>query len=80
MHSSHPQYDDLMLRVFFNVLDIFTCVYAAIGYFCEAIIAYSANHAGQEGALTLASFTSEVFPAYEVLFNNWLGKDIVYII
>lgn len=50
---------------------------SGIGYFCDAILAYSANHAGKEGALTASSFSSEVFPAFEVMFNSWLDSKEV---
>jgi hypothetical protein len=49
----------------------------ALGNFCEAILHYVANvedgavtAAGQK--FTLESFSSEVFPCYEVLFAQWL--------
>jgi hypothetical protein len=50
----------------------------ALGNFCEAILHYVANvedgavvAAGQQ-KFTLESFSSEVFPCYEVLFAQWL--------
>ena len=50
---------------------------SGIGYFCDAILAYSANHQGKDGALTASSFSSEVFPAFEVMFNQWLDSKEV---
>ncbi len=45
----------------------------AIGHFCDAVIHYVANiDKGSNKTLTTSSFSSEVFPAYEIMFNNWL--------
>ena len=45
-------------------------VAVAIGQFCAAAMDYVANK-GEEG-LTLDSIASDVFPAFEILFNKWL--------
>lgn len=50
----------------------------ALGNFCEAMLHYVANiedgssAAPTGSALTLDSFSSEIFPCYEVLFATWL--------
>lgn len=52
-------------------------VFAAIGFFCEAVLTYLANTASQPDALKMSHFSSEVFPAYEFIFNNWTGSKEV---
>lgn len=45
----------------------------AIGNFCESIIHYSANiDKAKDKSYNLYSFSSDMFPAYEILLNQWL--------
>lgn len=50
---------------------------SGIGFFCDAILAYSANNAGKEGVPAMTGFSSEVFPAFEVMFSQWLESKEV---
>eukprot|EP00013_Stygamoeba_regulata_P006034 CAMPEP_0177640424 /NCGR_PEP_ID=MMETSP0447-20121125/6535_1 /TAXON_ID=0 /ORGANISM="Stygamoeba regulata, Strain BSH-02190019" /LENGTH=1747 /DNA_ID=CAMNT_0019142493 /DNA_START=242 /DNA_END=5485 /DNA_ORIENTATION=- len=51
----------------------------ALTHFCEAITSYMANLDGvaeDPHNITFATFSSEIFPAYEVMVTNWiLSKD-----
>ena len=47
-----------------------------IWQFCEAIQMYVANiEKGAGQSLTLTSFSSEMYPAYEVLFSKWVSSS-----
>lgn len=44
-----------------------------MGHFCDAVLYYVANiEKAPNKNLTVYSFSSDVFPAYEIMFNNWL--------
>eukprot|EP01119_Soliformovum_irregulare_P013154 TRINITY_DN3473_c0_g1_i1.p1 TRINITY_DN3473_c0_g1~~TRINITY_DN3473_c0_g1_i1.p1 ORF type:complete len:1648 (+),score=609.13 TRINITY_DN3473_c0_g1_i1:20-4963(+) len=48
---------------------------AGIGHFCDAILTYVANFSDKDPnvpSLSVHAFSSDVFPAYEIMFNNWL--------
>jgi hypothetical protein len=49
---------------------------ASLGHFSEAIVHYVANEVKQQNpgsaAFSLSSFSSDFFPAYEILYSNWL--------
>eukprot|EP01117_Protostelium_nocturnum_P011732 TRINITY_DN4276_c0_g1_i1.p1 TRINITY_DN4276_c0_g1~~TRINITY_DN4276_c0_g1_i1.p1 ORF type:complete len:1650 (+),score=410.28 TRINITY_DN4276_c0_g1_i1:183-5132(+) len=46
---------------------------STIGNFCDAVTTYVANiDRGSNKSIHSYSFSSDVFPAYEILFNNWL--------
>lgn len=48
---------------------------ASMGHFCEAILHYVANiDQGSDKNLNALSFSSEMFPAYELMFSKWLGS------
>ncbi|EGC31710.1 hypothetical protein DICPUDRAFT_50034 [Dictyostelium purpureum] len=49
---------------------------AALGHFADAIVSYVANiDAGSDKSLTLYSFSSEFYPALELMFSKWLGTN-----
>lgn len=43
---------------------------SSVGHFCDAILYFAANT--ERGADVIPSFSNAVFPAYEIMFNNWL--------
>jgi hypothetical protein len=44
-----------------------------LGHFCEAILNYVANiDRATDKSYSISSFSSDIFPAYEILFNTWL--------
>lgn len=46
---------------------------SSVGYFCESILNYVANiDQAPDKTITVDSFSSEIFPAYEIMFNTWL--------
>jgi hypothetical protein len=45
-------------------------VATAIGQFCAAAMDYVANKG--EDVVEITSFASDVFPAFEILFNKWI--------
>eukprot|EP01087_Luapelamoeba_hula_P005831 TRINITY_DN1587_c0_g1_i1.p1 TRINITY_DN1587_c0_g1~~TRINITY_DN1587_c0_g1_i1.p1 ORF type:complete len:1410 (-),score=232.80 TRINITY_DN1587_c0_g1_i1:1013-5242(-) len=51
---------------------------STLGKFCDAIMTYvvdsSQSGLPTESLLTKDSFSGEIYPAYELLFNNWLGS------
>ena len=49
---------------------------SGLGHFCEGILNYVANieHA-QDKSFGISSFSSDMFPAYEMLFSNWLTSS-----
>ncbi len=48
---------------------------SGLGHFCEAILNYVANtEKASDKGLTVSSFSSDIFPAYEILFNTWVGS------
>ena len=48
----------------------------AIGQFCEAAVNYLANiEKAQDKNITFATFSSEVFPAFEIFQSNWLNSN-----
>lgn len=43
--------------------------------FCDAIVTYVVDiEDAPDKSLTLQSFSGEIFPAYELIFNNWLSS------
>jgi hypothetical protein len=42
----------------------------AIGQFCDAAMHYVANRGEQQ--LSIDSFASDVYPAFDILFSRWL--------
>ena len=46
---------------------------SGIAHFCESILNYVANiENAVDKTITVSTFSSDVFPAYEILFTNWL--------
>lgn len=43
---------------------------SGLGKFCDAILTYVANT--KENQFTVYSFSSDIYPAYEILFSTWL--------
>lgn len=41
-----------------------------LGKFCDAILTYVANTKNSQ--FTVYSFSSDIYPAYEILFTTWL--------
>ncbi|EAL61864.1 hypothetical protein DDB_G0291161 [Dictyostelium discoideum AX4] len=49
---------------------------AALGHFADAIVQYVANiDTAPDKSLTLYSFSSEFYPALELMFSKWLGTN-----
>ncbi|KAF2070139.1 hypothetical protein CYY_008538 [Polysphondylium violaceum] len=49
---------------------------AALGHFADATVTYVANiDAGTDKSLSLYSFSSEFYPALELMFTKWLGTN-----
>jgi hypothetical protein len=42
----------------------------AIGHFADAILHFVAN--SHDKSINASSFSSDVFPAFEIMFNQWL--------
>ena len=48
----------------------------AIGQFCEAAVNYLANlDKASDKNITLSTFSSEVYPAFEIFSSNWLNSS-----
>eukprot|EP01094_Clydonella_sp_ATCC50884_P016628 TRINITY_DN2764_c0_g1_i4.p1 TRINITY_DN2764_c0_g1~~TRINITY_DN2764_c0_g1_i4.p1 ORF type:complete len:993 (-),score=383.24 TRINITY_DN2764_c0_g1_i4:263-3241(-) len=48
---------------------------AAFGHWCDAVLAYLANlDKAVDKSVSLETFSSEVYPAYEMFFNNWISS------
>ena len=46
----------------------------ALTQWCEAILCYLANmDQASDKSLSVSSFSSEIFPAFEIIFNSWLA-------
>ena len=46
---------------------------SCFGHWCQAIIGYLANiEEAPDKSITRETFSSEVYPAYEVMFNSWI--------
>lgn len=43
---------------------------SGLGKFCDAILTYVANTKNSQ--FTVYSFSSDIYPAYEILFTTWL--------
>ncbi|EGG22616.1 hypothetical protein DFA_04746 [Cavenderia fasciculata] len=49
---------------------------AALGHFADGIVSYVSNiEAGSDKTLTLYSFSSEFYPALELMFSKWLSTN-----
>ena len=46
----------------------------AISHFCEAIVHFIANADHDEFGMQFASFSSELYPSYEIMLNLWLNS------
>jgi len=45
----------------------------AFGHWCDAVLSYLANlDKASDKSISLETFSSEVFPAYEIMFNTWM--------
>lgn len=78
-----PRLKDILARLLpilssVKTEDIKFVIVFALTQWCEAILCYLANlDQASDKTISIQSFSSEMFPAYEILFNNWLlnSKD-----
>jgi hypothetical protein len=51
-------------------------LHLAFGHWCDAVLSYLANlDKATDKAISLETFSSEVFPAYEIMFGSWLSSS-----